>query len=375
MQYGYTREEFLRMTIADIRPTEDVPALMTMGSQLGLAIANVRLYQDTRTERLKLNAVINSIAEGVVLCNRDGRLVRRVSRESVGPITTSSERPIVDSLTIAGVVFACTFGGALFGMYLRRILPESHLSSESKDVVKMGTGLLATLAALVLGLLVASAKSSYDAQRTGFQQLATNLILLDRSLKFYGPEGAPIREQLRCTVALLLDLRWPTDGSRQKGLDAPELTESGLALQAAIRNLSPGTDAQKATQTQALQVASDLARTRWQLTQAEESAIPIPFLVVLIFWLTVLFITFGLFSPPNATVIAALFICALSASASIFLILELSHPFAGLMQISSEPLRKALAPFFFGSLSSGVSKSRNILSHERFSANASSSLV
>ena len=246
------------------------------------------------------------------------------------------------SLTIAGVVFACTFGGALFGMYLRRILPESHLSSESKDVVKMGTGLLATLAALVLGLLVASAKSSYDAQRTGFQQLATNLILLDRSLKFYGQEGAPIREQLRCTVAVLLDLRWPADGSRPKGLDAPELTESGLALQAAIRNLSPGTDAQKATQAQALQVASDLARTRWQLTQAEESSIPIPFLVVLIFWLTVLFITFGLFSPPNATVIAILLICAMSLAGALFLIVELDQPFNGLIQISSKPLRDAL---------------------------------
>ncbi|MDB5309810.1 MAG: hypothetical protein JWO38_4012 [Gemmataceae bacterium] len=248
----------------------------------------------------------------------------------------------MDSWTIAGTVFACTFGGALFGIFLRRILPDSHLSSESKDVVKMGTGLLATLAALVLGLLIASAKSSFDAQRTGFQQLSANLILLDRSLKFYGPETKEIRDQLRRTVALVLDHRWPATGSRGTGLDAPDISESAAALYAAVRDLAPKTDAQKAVQAQALQVSSDLGRTRWQLSQGDESSIPTPFLVVLIFWLTVLFITFGLFSPGNATVISVLLICAVSVSGALFLIVELDRPFNGLIQISSKPLRDAL---------------------------------
>ncbi|HEX4069627.1 MAG TPA: hypothetical protein VHX68_00595, partial [Planctomycetaceae bacterium] len=75
------------------------------------------------------------------------------------------------SIAIGGIVFACTFVGALAGMGLRAVLPEHHVSPESKDVVKLGMGLIATLAALVLGLLIASAKSSFDAQRTGFQQL------------------------------------------------------------------------------------------------------------------------------------------------------------------------------------------------------------
>ena len=68
-----------------------------------------------------------------------------------------------------------------------------------------------------------------------------------------------------------------------------------------------------------------------------------PFLVVLVFWLTILFISFGLFAPPNATVIATLFVCALSVSGAIFLILELDQPFEGLIRISSAPLRNALA--------------------------------
>lgn len=248
----------------------------------------------------------------------------------------------MDSLNIAGVVFLCTFGGALFGMLLRRVLPETHLSSDSKDVVKMGTGLVATLAALVLGLLIASAKSSFDAQRTGLQQLSTNAILLDRSLKVYGPETKEIRELLRRTVVLVLDLHWPADGSRSAGLDSAEISANGSALLTAIRDLAPRTDSQKATQAQALQIGADLARTRWLLVQADTNSIPTPFLVVLVFWLAVLFITFGLFSPWNATVITILFICALSVTGAIFLIVELDRPLHGLIQISSKPLRDAL---------------------------------
>ena len=133
----------------------------------------------------------------------------------------------MNSLTIAGIVFLCTFGGSLLGILLRRVLPEPHLNSDSKDVVKMGTGLLATLSALVVGLLIASAKSSFDAQRTGLQQLSANTILLDRSLKLYGPETKEIRELLRRTVVLVLELHWPANGSRSAGLDASELSVNG----------------------------------------------------------------------------------------------------------------------------------------------------
>jgi hypothetical protein len=244
---------------------------------------------------------------------------------------------------VAGVVFACTFGGALIGMYLRRILPDSHLSTDSKDVVKMGTGLLATLSALVLGLMVASAKGSYDSQKAGFQLLSTNLILLDRSLQFYGPETKDTREHLRRAVKLLLDSRWPESGAGSMKLDSPEITEASTAFYLSVRDLAPRTEAQKAIQAQALQSSSDLARLRWQLNQTDESSFPTPFLVVLVFWLTVLFVTFGLFSPKNATVTAILFICALSLGGAVLLIVELDRPFHGVIQISSRPLRDALA--------------------------------
>jgi hypothetical protein len=248
----------------------------------------------------------------------------------------------VDSLIVAAIVFACTFGGAVFGMFLRAVLPEPHLSSESRDVIKMGTGLIATMSALVLGLLIASAKSSYDAQKSGFQQIAANFILLDKTLAQYGPDAKPARDKLHRTVSTLIDRLWPTDGSRAAGLDATEITELGGSLMKAVRELAPQTDLQRSLQAQALQIGSELARLRWSLSQQEDNTVPTPFLVVLVFWLFVLFTSFGLSSPRNATVLVVHFVCALSVAGALFLIVDLGQPFQGVFQIPSTPFRKAL---------------------------------
>ena len=251
----------------------------------------------------------------------------------------------MDSLVIAGIVFACTFGGAAFGMLLRAVLPEPHLSNDSKDVMKMGMGLIATMSALVLGLLIASAKSSFDAQKAGFQQIAANFVLLDRTLAHYGPEAKPARELLRHTVSTLIDRLWPIDGSKAAGLDAAEITQLGGSVLTAIRDLTPRTDMQRSLQSQALQIGSDLSRIRWHLSQQEDSSIPTPFLVVLVFWLFVLFTSFGLFSPRNATVIIVHCVCALSVAGALFLIVDLSQPFQGMFRIPSTPFAKALGQF------------------------------
>jgi hypothetical protein len=249
----------------------------------------------------------------------------------------------VSSVAVAMTVFACAFGGALVGIILQRVLPKSHLTHESKDVIKLGTGLIATMAALVLGLLVGTAKSSFDAQTSGFQQMATNLILLDRALSHYGPEAKPAREQLRDTVSSMLERLWPASGSRSGGLDDATITADAGVLYDSIRNLSPQDDVQRSIQSQALQIGADLARNRWQLSQPDDGSLPIPFLAVLAFWLFVLFSSFGLFSPPNATVISVLLVCALSVAGAVYLIVDLDQPFEGLLQVSSASLRGALA--------------------------------
>ena len=249
----------------------------------------------------------------------------------------------MNSLTVAAIVFACAFGGAMLGIFLQRVLPPSHLRPESKDVIKLGTGLIATMAALVLGLLVGSAKTSFDSQTSGFHELATNIILLDRTLSRYGPDAKPARDQLRGTVTSTIERLWPKSGSPTVGLSDATITTDAGALYDSIRSLSPHDDFQRSLQTQALQIGADLARSRWQLSQPDDGSLPIPFLVVLAFWLFVLFSSFGLFSPQNATVITVLFVCALSVAGAVFLIVDLDQPFEGLLHISSGSLRGALA--------------------------------
>src|SRR5258706_2839022 len=103
----------------------------------------------------------------------------------------------MSSITASLIVFACVFGGALVGVFLRSALPQQHLSAESKDIVRLGMGLVGTMAALVLGLLVASAKGSYDAQSSELTQMSANIVLLDRILAHYGPEAKQTRDMLR----------------------------------------------------------------------------------------------------------------------------------------------------------------------------------
>jgi len=241
------------------------------------------------------------------------------------------------------IVFACTFGGSLLGMWLRSALPGHHLSEDSKDVVKLGMGLIATLTALVLGLVTASAKSAFDVQDAAVKNSAMSILGLDRTLARYGPETKGIREALRKTLIFRIETTWPEDSSQAVRIETPETTATVEGIEDQIRNLSPQTDAQRAFQSRALAITSDLLDTRWSVFGAVASPIPAPFLVIVVFWLAVLFWSFGLFAPRNATVIAVLVLCALSVAASIFLILEMERPFDGIMKVSSAPLRYTLA--------------------------------
>jgi Protein of unknown function (DUF4239) len=241
---------------------------------------------------------------------------------------------------IGCIVFACIFGGALLGMLLHRILPEHHLSTESKDVIKLGMALTATMSALVLALLVNSAKGSFDTQRNEITQLSANVILLDRVLAHYGPETKEARMLLAQTATAMLDRIWPE--SRTENAELKPSGARGERFYDKIQELSPQNEVQRSLQAQALKMSVDLGQTRWLLFEQGGSSIPMPFLILLIFWVTIIFLSFGLFAPPNATVIATLFLCALSVSGAIFMILELDRPFGGVIHISSAPMRNAL---------------------------------
>jgi len=249
----------------------------------------------------------------------------------------------VSQLAIAAIIFACCFCAGLLGLMLHRVLPDQHLDGDSKDTVKLVMGLIATIAALVLSLLVASAKSSYDAQLSGMEQLVADIVELDQKLSSVGPETREIRQGIRATLVGLHERIWSTDGVNPAVLD-PRLTLRQFErLETAIRNLPARTDAQQADQKTALEMASTIARTRLVMFVETGTKIPTPFLVILVAWVGMLFLGFGLFARVNPTVTVALMVGSLCVAAAVFLILELNSPFSGLLRLPDAPVQYAIS--------------------------------
>jgi len=249
----------------------------------------------------------------------------------------------MSDVEIASIVFACVFGSALLGLSLHRALPEQHLSQDSKDVIKLGTGLIATMAALILSLLVSSAKSSFDQMNGELLQNAAKTVSLDRTLADYGPETKEVRELLKRTYAARVEHLFPSETLHRGTLDSPEAVVRSEGLIAKLWELSPEGDSQHWFRSQAVDLASEMESTRWVLFMQKDEGLPMPLLVILVCWLALIFASFGLFAPRNTTVIVALFVCSLSTAAAILLILEMNSPFTGMMKLSSAPLRDALA--------------------------------
>jgi hypothetical protein len=247
----------------------------------------------------------------------------------------------MSSIGISSIVFACVFGGAVSGTFLRAALPEQHLSPDSKDTVKVAMGLVATMAALVLGLLVASAKGAYDAQSAESTQVSADVVVLDRVLAHYGAETKEARDLLRSSTARTLEAMWSKDGARHSQLEPGSV--GGETVLDKIQGLSPKDDSQRSLQAQALSMAMTVGQTRWLMYEQSATPVSMPLLIIMVFWITSLFMSFGLYAPRNATVMASLFVAALSVSSAILLILEMYTPYGGLIQISSAPLRAALA--------------------------------
>lgn len=247
-------------------------------------------------------------------------------------------------LEISFAALAAILVGACAGILLRTRLPEHHLVEHTRDVIKLGAGLIGTIGALVLSLLIATANSSYNSQNDRVQHLAADLILIDQLLAQYGPETKPAREQLRQFPGPLADRIWREDRIHSANRSAFQVDAGGEEFAAKVEQLSPQNDVQRMLKDRAIQVTADFAQTRYLLFEQAGSSLPVPFLVILIFWLAIIFASFGVLSPLNGTLAAALSVFAVSASGAMFLVLELSQPFTGLLKLSSTPLRNALGP-------------------------------
>jgi hypothetical protein len=243
----------------------------------------------------------------------------------------------MDSVVLSLLTLACI----IVGIALGSLIPGDKLNSDTKEAIRLGTGLIGTIAALVLGLLIASAKSSFDTQTGQIRQITANVMLLDVLLAEYGPEAANARRTLRKQTTALIDRVWNRDRYASATF---EVTPEGLALYEQTQALAPTTAKQRYLHGRAIQLISDTAQTRLLLFTQGENPIPIPFLAILVFWLTIIFASFSMFARPGPVMIGTLGVFALSATGAIYLVLELGRPFSGLLMISSHPLAHALSP-------------------------------
>jgi hypothetical protein len=250
----------------------------------------------------------------------------------------------MNSLWVAAIVVVCLLGGALLGTTLRAKLPEHHLSQDSMDVIKLATGLMATLAALVLGLLISSANTARSSVVSVVDQSVASAGLLDRYLAAYGQDAREARELLRHIVVRRSQIRWPAEDFGSPEPPIPFSRNEWVELAQRVLQLVPRDDSQKWFQGQALQLANELAVTQ-KLAESHllENSLPMPLLIVLIVWATAIFVSFGIFVRMNSTVIIALSISALAVAAAILLILELNSPFTGLIHVSSASSHALLA--------------------------------
>jgi ABC-type amino acid transport system permease subunit len=247
------------------------------------------------------------------------------------------------ALAAGGIVLACTLAAFAFGMFLRTRLPSHHFSDESKDIVKMVLAVLGTLTALVLGLLIASAKTSLERKIVELRHVAAWTIQLDHALAGYGSEARELRNLQRQLVTSQM-----RDLFRKGGISEQDLREAlhgghGIEIvQQQLLDLTPQNDAQRWYKETALRISRHIAEMRWLAIFDTGRTIHIPFLVILTFWLAAIFMSFGSFAPRNGIVIATVAICAVSVAGAVFLIVEMDQPLAGFVRVPIAPMQTLL---------------------------------
>ena len=244
------------------------------------------------------------------------------------------------NIIIGLISFVAIFSGTLIGLFARRRLPGEHLSAETQSAVTVSVAVIGTLSALVLGLMISAANSSFSQRSDEVRQLSLQVIRIERNLRRYGPEADDARAKLRAWATVKIQQLFP-----EKGHPAPS-TQTAIqmleSVQDALLTLTPKDERQKYLRTLCVTLSSNLIQARWALEQRMGHSIPLPFLVLLIFWLTIVFASFGLFAPSNPTTFITLLLCAIAVAGGIVMIEELDNPQSGFIRLPSDPMRKAL---------------------------------
>ena len=257
--------------------------------------------------------------------------------------TKYKKRVAMDPLTISLISFVFILGGMLLGFFISKRLPEHHLTSDSKDGVKMTWGIIATMTALVLGLLVASAKNTFDTVNNERTEAAAKLIILNHLLIRYGPDADGLRQDLRRDVASGIKRDWPDEKFDVDVPPAPENSNLIDAFQDKLDHLTPTTDLQRGILAQAQKICGELALGRWLVIEQTTIQLPNVLLITVVFWLSLLFMGLGLIAPRNKTTLISSALGVFSVSLAIYIINDMSHPLQGLITVSSTSMHDVWA--------------------------------
>jgi hypothetical protein len=249
----------------------------------------------------------------------------------------------LSAVNVALIAFGLILVSIAIGLMMRAWLPETHISGDSKEVIRLATALIGTMAAVVLALLFASTRTSFETTNNSVGRMTTSVIELDHMLQEYGPEGRALRMALRRDVVAIVASIWQDDAAAQ-GQARADTPTAQVTILTLLRQMTPATPLQSALQVHALAVSNDLVQIRLTLLAQPTDSLSRPFVIVLVLWLSFIFLSFSMSAKANTTLVIVLVICAFSASSAIYLILELGQPFDGLMQIPNGPLSNALAP-------------------------------
>jgi hypothetical protein len=254
------------------------------------------------------------------------------------------------------LVFALLLISAGLGVWVRPLLPEEHKAHETVQLIQLVIGMLVTFAALVLGLMTASAKASFDTESNDLRSFAADLIEFDTTLREYGSSTDEARRLLGQYTAAAIASTWPSEpappgdyprniGSQDNSqqLESVRLGDMLTAVGTQLRQLQTHDPLQQRTLDDALKQYRRTVDARWKIIEEAHSSISMPFLMTLTFWLCVIFLSFGLIAPRNALAWVTISLGAVSIASAIYVIVDLDTPFSGPIVVSSSPMRDALA--------------------------------
>jgi hypothetical protein len=261
-------------------------------------------------------------------------------RPKLQPGRDCAQGGIVNEIFAAFLIFVCLMAASLGCLALHKRLPLHHRDEETHSVIKLTAGVFVVTTSLMLGLLINSAKNKFEANDTTLHAYATELILLDRSLRRYGPEAAETRQRLQAVVKRVLASVWPADGKPMVNDDVTErlLDETEDSLNA----LKPGDTARGEIWRHAKQHLLKAIELRWDLVENAHSELPTPLIIMMVGWLVLIFASFGFRAPPNPVVVAMFVVSGFLISSSLYLTMDMDSPFSGPMQVSPAPMQRAL---------------------------------